>query len=223
MMRYKNFFLGGSLTPKKDYSFESQRAGVVGLKYVPRGSTSNVNEEFIDGVVLPEASRKEWDLNIGYFITPNLALSLGYKELTRDYSYQYNFSNISVANQGHVDFDWRDSSHLTAKGPIIGLSTVAPVGMGINVFANLAFGLPKVDESIASNQTLFSSSHSESSDGKYYFGELGLNYTVPLGGVLSAISFSGGYRFQRIEYKSNGGGDLNDSTHGFTLSTNASF
>ncbi len=196
LVRYRNFFLGGSYLPETEYNFDTQVLD-------------------FSGRVLADlkAEREEWDLNLGYFITPNLALSVGYKDLTRTLFFS---GDITVEDQWEISV------------PIIGLAAAAPVGLGLNLYGNLAYGQAEVDE-------LFGRLPLEL-EGDYYFGEVGLSYSVPLDGSLSAFTVSAGYRFQRLDlhYTSIGAnandpfplgssGDLNDSTHGVVFNLSATF
>ena len=237
MLRYKNFFVGTSFIPEKDYSFDTQQVGTVSIvgkdnafsQQFPKlhdviTHLPGMSDNFIVSLYdTPTAKRKEWDVNLGYFVTPNLALTLGYKELDRSYQH----SILAMVEQCGCDTTvflknfTQQNSYLTAKGPIIGLSGSAPVGKGFNLYGNMAFGWLKVDEDVSA---FFNTPETyNSNDGRYYFGEVGLNYSFPLDAALSSVTLGGGYRFQRLEYSSGNAGDQNDSTHGFTLSVSASF
>lgn len=205
MVRYRNFFIGGSYLPETDYDFTAQIEN--------------------DGILWdPSGDRKEWDLNIGYFITPNLAVSLGYKRLERDI--------VLIAQ------DLNDNSPLTADypldahAPIIGLAASLPVGKNFNFYGNLAYGWLSGDSNYHdhADQGKF---NDFDLDGNYYLGELGLNYVIPLQRVVSAVTINAGYRFQRLEMKFDSvvdeaqrwgsSGDQNDSTSGFILGITAMF
>lgn len=196
LVRYRNFFVGGSYLPEIEYNFDTQVLEFNGQ------SLADLSAE-----------REEWDLNLGYFITPNLALSVGYKDLTR---------TLFFSGDINIEDKWEISV------PIIGLAAAAPVGLGLNLYGNFAYGQAEVDE-------LFGRLPLEL-EGDYYFGEVGLSYSVPLEGRIAALTLSAGYRFQRLDlhYTSIGAngndpfplgssGDLNDSTHGVVFNLSATF
>jgi len=198
LVRYKNFFVGGSYLTNTKYSFSAQSVGANTIK--------------------PFGERKEWDLNLGYFVMPNLAVSLGYKTLTRGLTY----TNSDPSEPAVVD------SPLSVKAPILGISVSAPINKGFNLYGNLAYGWLSGDYSY-NDATTATRLLSLDLEGNYTFGELGLNYTIPLQGTISAVTISGGYRFQRLDMKAKGAapwgsaGDQHDSTAGFVLGASASF
>jgi len=68
--------------------------------------------------------RHEWDANVGYFIVPGLAVTLGYKD-------------IEYKGPG---YDW------TSKGPTVGLAGNAPIQSWIALYGNLAYSRPKIND-----------------------------------------------------------------------------
>jgi len=199
IVRYKNFFIGGSYFPETEYDFESQ-FHTYGINITNAVVTSDhtTAEYSVSG------ERKEWDLNLGYFVTPNFAVSLGYKQIDRDYRQAYDFQ----------DSRWTDLKNIVSsesfKAPVLGLAALVPIGKKFSVSANLAYG------------RIY-----DSADGNYYLGELGLNYMIPVQKIASAIAINVGYRFQRLDLDfSDEGfvvGDLNDTTSGFIFGLNVSF
>jgi hypothetical protein len=78
---------------------------------------------FLDG---SHGTRKEFDANLGYYVLPNVALTLGYKKL----------------EQG-------DSNNLyQLSGPVIGISGTAPLGKDFALYG--AFGLGRLKTTSAS-------------------------------------------------------------------------
>ena len=76
---YRNFFIGGSYLLDTDYDFTPQELAWWSRSIDDEEEVFNYYNWDLD----VSGSRKEWDVNIGYFITPNIAMSLGYKSLER--------------------------------------------------------------------------------------------------------------------------------------------
>ena len=170
MVRYRNFFIGGSFLPEKNYNFTQQTIG-----------TGRADD--IAWSIKPSGSRKEWDLNIGYFVSPNLAISIGYKKMERNLTNTYS----SGAWTGIEDYP------LSAHGPIIGLSAALPISSHLNFYGNLAYGWLSGDASQTSVSGLGPYEYEFDLDGNYYFGELGLNYVIPLQKCFSAVAITAGF------------------------------
>ncbi len=75
MVRYRNFFIGGTYLPEKAFDFTSQNH-TFSLTADPELEGANLA---LPTELTVSGERREWDLNIGYFITSNFAVSLGYK------------------------------------------------------------------------------------------------------------------------------------------------
>nr|WP_319494005.1 hypothetical protein [uncultured Desulfobacter sp.] len=198
LVRYKNFFIGGGYMPGTDYDFNQQ----------------TVNETTISQV---NGERKEWDLNIGYFLTPNLAVTLGYKKIERE---------LTLRDEG---ISKNVSYPLSAHAPIIGVATSLPINEKFSFYGNFAYGFLGGDSQyIVSGD----SPNSMDLDGNYYLAELGFNYVIPIKTVVSGMTISLGYRFQRLDMEmtdtvggawNGSAGNQNDTTSGITFSVSASF
>ena len=196
LIRYKNFFIGGGYMPGTDYDFNQQTVN---------GTTiSQVNGE-----------REEWDLNIGYFLTPNLAVTLGYKNIERE---------LNLHEGATTDVSYP----LSADAPIIGIAASLPINEKFSFYGNFAYGLLNGD---AQYITLGDTTNMDL-DGNYYLAELGFNYVIPIKKVVSGITISLGYRFQRLDMEmtdtvggawNGSAGDQNDTTSGITFGVSASF
>jgi len=185
MVRYKNFFVGGSYFPETEYDFSEQNWG------------PTINGILLDDTTFkPSGERKEWDLNCGYFLNQNFAVSLGYKKLDRSYT-----SIIKRDNEDDISYPFSKS----INAPIVGVAASVPIGKKFSFSGNLAYGWVNGDE-----------------DGNYYLAELGLNYIIPMKKVVSGIIINAGYRFQRLDLDSSVG-DMNDSTSGFVFGANIHF
>ena len=197
MVRYRKFFIGGSYMPKTEYEFSMQSVPSSRYNIYGREIKEDLNIDV-------SAERKEWDLNLGYMITPNIALSIGYKSLSRSYDAQASFSAAGFEDED-IDIAPLDES---LSAPILGLSAVFPIKGKLNLYSNFAYGFINGD-----------------ADGYYYLGELGINYVFPLTQkMVSAVILNLGYRFQRVDLDYNyPAGAQNDITSGFNLGVTAPF
>jgi hypothetical protein len=84
----------------------------------------STDHEFIDGST---GTRKEFDLNLGYYVMPTVALTLGYKKLQQ-----------------------RDTTNIyELAGPVAGVSATAPLGRDFSLYG--AFGLGRLKVTSGSN------------------------------------------------------------------------
>ncbi len=169
-VRYRNFFVSGSTVLKATFDF-------------PPVTTFNVDFPRQTNVIDPFSfSRKEYDVNLGYFIVPDrLAVSVGWKNIK--------FSNARYAKE--------------VKGPTVGLSATAPIAAYLSVYGNLAYGIPKVKDT--DPQTGQSGLLFRDARGRYLLTEFGV--AVPLGhfaDALTGATLTAGYRYQRVSVYPNG-------------------
>jgi hypothetical protein len=108
-LRYHDFLLSGSYTIEKDFTFRGFNPGEPSLA----------------------APRKEYDVNVGYFILPSVAAVIGYKQI------EYNVGA----------YTWE------AKGPTIGLSGSAPLVPWSSLYGNIAYGRLKMTDNDAFSGT----------------------------------------------------------------------
>jgi hypothetical protein len=151
-----------------------------------------------------DASRKEFDANVGYYVLPGLGVSVGYKSLSQGF--------------GAADYRW--------TGPTIGATLTAPIQGGFAGYGALGGGffkmsLPAADPNSPVNGDL---------NAVYTVGEIGLAYGaagIPTIAVTST-AFTLGYRFQAVRTKDykvraatgtgvNGSTDVSDVTQGPAL------
>ena len=159
-----------------------------------------------------DASRKEFDANVGYYVLPGLGVSVGYKSLSQG------FAANQAAGIPSADYRW--------TGPTIGATLTAPIQGGFAGYGALGGGffkisLPAGDANSAVNGDL---------NAIYTVGEIGLAYGaagIPRIAVTST-AFTLGYRFQDVrtkDYKvraatgtsANGSTDVSDVTQGPAL------
>jgi len=116
------------------------------------------------------ARRKEVDGNIGYYILPGLAATVGYKQIEQDF--------------GVNPYKW--------TGPTVGLAGGAPLKGALALYGSFAYGRLKLKASLPDDAggTRFNAD--------YILGELGLSYGINT--PLPRLSFSVtlGYRAQLV-------------------------
>jgi len=157
-----------------------------------------------------DASRKEFDANVGYYVLPGLGVSLGFKSLSQTF--------------GGANYRW--------SGPTIGASVAAPIRGAISAYGALGVGFFKMDLPAADAN----SSVNGSLNANYTIGEIGLAYATA--GIptiaMTSTAFTLGYRFQAVRTKDykvraatgasvNGFTDLSDVTQGPALGFLARF
>ena len=144
-IRYKDFLVSGSYLLEHGFRFP--------------GNTT-------------EAKRKEYDVNLGYFVFPGMAVTLGWK-------------NLTYTNEGLNHYKW------VTKGLTAGVSGSAPIAPMVSLYGNVAYGRPKIND----RDRYFAGD----TRGKYLLTELGLAF--PLGQMNSALGglvVTTGYRYQRV-------------------------
>jgi len=124
-----------------------------------------------------DASRKEFDANVGYYVLPGVGVSLGFKSLSQTF--------------GASNYRWR--------GPTIGASATVPIRGGTAAYGALGVGfftmdLPAGDPNSPVNSGL---------NANYTIGEIGLAYaTTGIATIaVTSTAFTLGYRFQSVATK----------------------
>jgi hypothetical protein len=158
------------------------------------------------------ASRREYDVNGGYYMLPGLAVWLGFKQLTQTY--------------GSDEYRWR--------GPIVGLIGSAPIAHGLAIYGNAAVG--RMAAQFPAAQVDVSGHSSFRAD--YRLGEFGVGYVPPWSpSFLRSLLVTAGYRAQYVKTKNyalavtdsagaamfNTSANLTDTTQGFVFGIIASF
>jgi len=118
--------------------------------------------------------RHEWDANVGYFIVPGLAVTLGYK-------------NINYKGAG--GYDW------TSKGLTVGVSGNAPIQSWVALYGNMAYSRPRINDVVYFNKQ---NGYYMLTEFGFAFPLGGFN--SELGGA----ALTAGYRYQRIGAYTNG-------------------
>jgi len=200
-LKIKDFFISTSYLGAPEYTFpEYSDTIVIGSGPTTTGTAYTLNHK-------TTAKRTESDTNIGWYVTPNLAFTLGYKVVTQE---------ITDKTSGTGLTSTTSISKPTYAGPTIGFIGSVPLGEGFGLFGNLALG--KLDMTYEGGGTTYNAD--------YVSSELGVGFkekSLPL-------SFTVGYRFTSIEQKLPSyamGGPVTpispDVTKGFTFGINLIF
>jgi hypothetical protein len=169
-LKIKDFFISTSYLGAPEYTFPAYSDTLI---LTSSGTTTayTLNHE-------TTAKRTESDTNIGWYVTPNLALTLGYKIVTQE---------ITDKRSGTGLLSTTFVQKPTYAGPTIGFIGSVPIGEGFGLYGNLALG--KLDMEYEG------SSYTYKTD--YVSTEIGIGYK----GKSLPLSFTVGYRFQSIEQK----------------------
>jgi len=217
--KYKNLFVSGSFFPKKDYSFDEQAIEL------PINLFDGIPDELgkISVPISISGERSEWDINLGYYLFPTLAVTAGYKRIKRQFSMHIPDNFFPSFNQdGQVEAT-QDANQLKdgdffeqetkTDGLMLSIASVVPLQDQFGLYGSFAYGWLKTKGG------------EESIDSKYKLGELGLLYShrferMP---ALNAASAYLGYRFQFLNDDFSVGNGATDSTEGFVLGVNIVF
>jgi hypothetical protein len=259
--RYKNFFVSGSYFPKTDYHFSKMEIdedvgddGIVYLNYPKLPGIENVLITIYDPsdhqtsvrAKMPieysiSAERSEWELTTGYYISQNIAVTVGYKNIKRHYSQQYYVPPIPIIVQiPDVGNRLAEAGNRSTKieydskgnGLTLGLIGAVSLGRGFGLYGSFAYGWLDSDETYSAIVEVNGESRnlpklpSISHDNNYYLGEMGLIYSLRFRNpAINAASFYLGYRFQRYDFENAtaSGQTARDSSDGFVLGVNLIF
>lgn len=159
-------------------------------------------------------SRREGDLNVGYFLTPEVAIAIGYKNATENRD-----TSLGIAPQA------TPIVRTKARGFLLGVIGSFAVYDKLRFYAQAGYGparlsLDFADPALGTNFK---------THGRYLIGEIGLSYPVfanPSGSGGAALAL--GYRTQTIKTNSDAGifrdaHALRDVRDGAVLSLNYTF
>lgn len=161
-------------------------------------------------------SRKEWDINFGYLVSPNFIASLGYKlgTETRDMA----LAVPGTSKQRIIEND--------VHGFLFGASFNTPLLDRLGGYAQFAYSPANVTTKVIGVDTIKANSH-------YYMTEVGLAYPLlsEPATFIKRATLSGGYRAQivRTESKhmatltSGSAQNLNDTREGLVMNLNLTF
>jgi hypothetical protein len=152
--------------------------------------------------------RRETDINLGYAVTPEVALSVGYKDATetRDVSFGATPQRTPLLRT-------------RVRGLLLGMSASFPVKDKLRFYAQAAYGPARL------KADFYDRGASLKTDGRYLIGELGLSYGLYSKPDGSAAAASIGYRTQTVKTDSfdnvfQDGRKLRDVRDGLVLSLN---
>ncbi|MEK7383627.1 MAG: hypothetical protein AAB262_10140, partial [Elusimicrobiota bacterium] len=139
------------------------------------------------------ASRTETDVNLGYYITPNILTTVGYKNVEQKYTEKINATTYPTTKTHYNGFT-------------VGVGGSAALGGGFALYGNGAFGYM--------DQTYTPASSKDAA--VYEASEVGIAWRAP-----SVFSASLGYKFQYLT--SRGAIDAADVSRGYIMGLNLSF
>jgi len=187
-LRYDNFLATGSYFVKSNYTLGSEISG----------TTGQLNAL--------EVKRTEYDGNVGYYVLPTLALTVGYKHIDQDFQ------------DPNLPYKW--------SGPTVGLAGSAPLQFGLALYGTVAYGRLRLSLPI---RDAAGDSHLNAD---YELAEAGLAYGIDTPLSHLAFSVTAGYRVQVVstrKYQVSTGFDayepvdVHDVTQGPALSVLARF
>lgn len=195
-LKMGNLLIAGSFMTTPDYKFpDYEDVEVTG----PTPTT-------VDPAATPfytyrtTGSRKEQDINLGYYISPAVALTVGYKQVKQTYN--------NNDDTGATYY----STWTKYSGPIVGITGGGSLGAGFAFYGNFSFGVLKGE--FEGDSETFTANYSST--------ELGIAYRP-----VSFLSFLVGYKYQTIDSKLSDPAYNNqvalDVTKGFILGANLTF
>jgi hypothetical protein len=150
-----------------------------------------------------KAEREEYDFNIGWFVHPQVALTVGYKRVDQTYT--------TTSTAPGVVFPEPEPSTTKNTGVMFGVLGSAPIGGGFALYGNMAIGPMKAE---------FEGDDTYKPKGTYQSSEFGLAYGF--GGA--AVTF--GYKVQVIDLEIDNTTHplrLRDTTNGFVAGISYTF
>ncbi|MEK6743371.1 MAG: hypothetical protein AABZ15_07175 [Nitrospirota bacterium] len=196
-LKVSNFLIAGSFMKTPDYTFPDNEDVLV------TGPTPTTVPP--PGLVFytfkTSASRKENDINLGYYISPSMAVTIGIKNVKQTY------------NDLNADGSIFSTSWTKYSGPIVGITGGGRLGESDFAFyGNLSYGILKGE--FEGDPETFNANYSST--------ELGIAYRP-----ISFLSFLAGYKYQTIDSKLTDPAFKNqvalDVTKGFILGANLTF
>jgi hypothetical protein len=178
-IRYKEFFIASSYFVNRKYNFP-QNAGSF---FFDVGDPSGV------GLGVPYtqdtvAKRKEFDINIGWYFVPQVALTLGYKQVNQHYT------DTFILPPAIFPVPFTTDQTTKNKAATIGVVAGAPLGdSNFLMYFNAA-------SSIGPTMKATYSDSSGSDKGWYATGEVGFGYRIAPG-LTATLS----YKYQIIDLK----------------------
>jgi len=174
-VKYKDFFISGSQFTNTSYSFPPQTS----LGFAPAAAAATPNTQ------TTVADRKEMDFNIGWYFVPQVAVTLGYKEVKQKYTSRFSPAAFTAFNS---------TGTTTNKAFTAGIQGSAPIGnSGFFLYGN---GASSLGNGMKATFSGFGCTAGTCPDNKgwYASSELGFGYALPVGVTLTL-----GYKYQVID------------------------
>ena len=196
-LKVSDFLIAGSFMKTPDYKFPDSE-DVLNVTTGPTPTT--VTNPFY--TFRTTASRKENDINLGYYIAPSMAITIGMKNVKQTYN------NLDPATGALYGSSWTKYS-----GPIVGITGGGRLGESDFAFyGNLSYGILKGE--FEGDPQKFDATYSST--------ELGIAYRP-----VSFLSILVGYKYQTIDTEITDpafkGQIALDVTKGFLLGVNLTF
>jgi hypothetical protein len=156
--------------------------------------------------------RREGDISIGYFVTPEVGLSIGYKDATENRT-----TSLGIAPQ-ETPF-----VRTKARGLLLGAIGSFPIQGKLRLYTQVGYGPARIQLRFADPGTA-----SYDTNGRYLIGEIGLSYPILSNYQgISAATATVGYRTQTVKTLTHGSVFhderwLRDVREGLVLSLNVS-
>jgi len=164
-LKLKRFLVSGSFMVTPDYRFPRET-------FYTTGAGSQLYSLDITG------SRREYDLNFGFYVSRSVVLTMGYKGISEKFRVENSRTGTS-------------ENKVYLNGVTLGIAGSAPIGKGFSVYGSGAGGWMGVTYDPSSQYT---------DNGLYEASEMGLAWKAP-GRVPLSVSL--GYKFQLIQTRIN--------------------
>jgi hypothetical protein len=180
-VKYKDFFIAGSQFMKTSYGFPPSTS----LGFAPGAAVATPNTQS------QTADRKETDLNLGWYFVPQVAVTLGYKQVDQTYRNTFTPAAFSAFNS---------TGTTKNRAFTLGVAASAPIGNGgFFMYGNGATSISGMKAKFSgyastSNPAGCTSASCPDWKGWYAASELGFGYRVQAG-----LSLTLGYKYQILD------------------------
>jgi hypothetical protein len=170
-LKYKDWFISGSQFMKTSYNFPAQTS----LGFAPAAAVATPNTQTL------RADRKETDVNLGWYFVPQVAVTIGWKEIKQTYTSTFTPAAFAPFNTS--------AQTTTNEGITVGIQGSARIGnSGFFMYGNGA-------SSLGNNFKAKFGGGNPNWDGWFASSELGFGYAFG-GGVTATL----GYKYQVLDF-----------------------
>ncbi len=224
-IRYKNFFITGSYYTPTAFGIAQQSE--IQLNFPNIFGLSG--KDTFAGTV----KRSEWDVSLGWLFVPNLAFTVGYKEINMDIAYNVNHPVDYISEPySYNPENTAISANNSIKGPTLGIAGSLPIMRimkgSLGLYGSYAHGFMTTTLKYTLNGK---ASPTTNTDTDYDALEGGLTFSfgkelLPSFLPISKSSIFAGYRMQRVTVPkgysvfNTGSAEI---THGFTTGINLTY